>query len=141
LSGYNINLVDKKIVIVGNGRLVGAPLYKMWQKSGLDVSVYDDQTRDLEKKLSEADVVVTATGAPRLIKSSMLKSGAVVIDAGTASDGGKIVGDIDDEVRARTDLILTPIKGGVGPLTIAALFDNVIQSARKIAEAKGQQDL
>lgn len=141
LSGYNVSLVNKKIAIVGNGRLVGAPLYKMWQKSGYDVSVFDDQTKNLENVLIGSDIVVSATGSPGLINSSMLKYGAVVVDAGTSSDNGRIVGDLDEGIRTRNDLILTPIKGGVGPLTVSALFDNLIQSARKIADRKGQQDL
>lgn len=139
-SGYNIDLITKKIVIVGNGRLVGAPLYKLWKNAGYNVAVFDDQTKDLKSAIDSADVIVTATGVPGLIKSDMIKNNAVVIDAGTASENGKIVGDLSEEARLRKDLILTPIKGGVGPLTVSALFDNVIQSARKIADIKGQQD-
>lgn len=140
LTGYNIELKNKNIAIVGNGRLVGAPLYKLWKDSGYAVSVFDDKTTDLRLEIKKADVIVTATGVPGLIKSDMLKNGAVVVDAGTASENGKIVGDVDSEVRTRKDITITPIKGGVGPLTVAALFDNVIQSARKIADIKGQQD-
>lgn len=141
LVGYGIDLGNKEIAIVGNGRLVGAPLYKLWKNNSLNVSVFDSKTTNLSSAIKTADIIVTATGVPGLIKSSMVKKGAVVIDAGTASENGKIVGDLDDEIRGRSDLIVTPIKGGVGPLTVAALFDNVIQSARKIAEIKGQQDL
>jgi len=141
LAGYNVNLKNKEIAIVGNGRLVGAPLYKLWQKAGFNASVYDDKTSDLAAAIKTADVIVTATGVPGLIKSDMVKKGAVVVDAGTASEKGKIVGDLDEEIRSRTDLTITPIKGGVGPLTVAALFDNVIQAARKVADANGQQDL
>jgi len=141
LVGYNIELSGKKIAIVGNGRLVGAPLAKLWKSIDLDVLVCDDQTTDLQANLQMADIIVSATGVPGLIKSDMIKKGAVVVDAGTASEGGKIVGDVDDAVRDRSDLIITPIRGGVGPLTIAALFDNVIAAARKIADQKGQQDI
>ena len=141
MAGYNIDLKNKKIAIVGNGRLVGAPLYKIWNKAGFNVSVYDDKTIDLGEAIRDSDVIVSATGVPGLIKSDMLKKSAVVIDAGTASENGKIVGDLADDVRNRKDLTVTPIKGGVGPLTVAALFDNVIQAARKVADAKGQQDL
>lgn len=141
LAGYNIDLKNKKIAIVGNGRLVGAPLYEIWRKAGFDVSVYDDKTSDLSAAIKTSDVIVTATGVPGLIKNNMIKNGAVIVDAGTASENGKIVGDLAEEVRNRKDLTLTPIKGGVGPLTVAALFDNVIQAARKVADAKGQQDL
>jgi methylenetetrahydrofolate dehydrogenase (NADP+)/methenyltetrahydrofolate cyclohydrolase len=141
LAGYNIDLDGKKIAIVGNGRLVGAPLYKLWKNSGRDVSVYDDQAKDLKDVILPAEIVVSATGVPGLIKSQMLRNGAVVVDAGTASEQGKIVGDLDDEARMRDDLTLTPKKGGVGPMTISALFDNVINAARKVANEKGQQDI
>jgi methylenetetrahydrofolate dehydrogenase (NADP+)/methenyltetrahydrofolate cyclohydrolase len=140
LAGYNIDLFNKKIAIVGNGRLVGAPLARLWIDSGLDVSVYDSQTTDLASQIKLADVIVTATGAPGLVTSGMIRSGAVVVDAGTAAEHGKIVGDIADDVRQRDDLTITPVRGGVGPLTVSALFDNVILAARKVADQKGQQD-
>ena len=130
LAGYNIELRDRVIAIVGNGRLVGAPLAKLWQSAGLNVNVYDDTTEDLASKVRNAQIIVAATGVPGLITSQMIQPGATVVDAGTASEGGKIVGDVADDVRERSDLILTPLKGGVGPLTVTALFDNLIQAAR-----------
>lgn len=141
LVGYNVELSDKHIAIIGNGRLVGAPLSKLWKDQGLNVSVYDDQTTDLATQVKTADIIVTATGVPGLLKSNMIKNGAVVVDAGTSSEHGKIVGDLADDVRQRSDLTITPIKGGVGPLTVTALFDNIITSARRVADKKGQQDL
>lgn len=141
LAGYNVDLYSKKIAIVGNGRLVGAPLYKLWLNAGFDVSVYDSQTTDLAGELRKSQLVVTATGVPGLITSDMIQPGATVVDAGTAAEHGKIVGDLNADVRERNDLTITPVKGGVGPLTVVALFDNVITSARRVADAKGQQDL
>ena len=140
-AGYNVELKGKEIAIIGNGRLVGAPLFQLSKGAGLNVSVYDDQTKDLTAAIKTADIIVTATGIPGLIKSNMVKQKAAVIDAGTASENGKIVGDVADDVRERSDIAITPIKGGVGPLTVAALFDNVITAARKIADQKGQRDL
>ncbi|MGV9001537.1 MAG: tetrahydrofolate dehydrogenase/cyclohydrolase catalytic domain-containing protein [Candidatus Saccharimonadaceae bacterium] len=131
LAGYNVTLKDRKIAIVGNGRLVGAPLAKLWLNAGLTVTVYDDTTTDLQESLRSSDIIVTATGVPGLIRSSMIGAGKVVVDAGTASENGVVVGDVAEDVRERQDLAITPIRGGVGPLTIAALFDNVITSARK----------
>jgi len=132
-AGYNITLRDRVIAIVGNGRLVGAPLAHLWLAAGLNVTVYDDTTPDLKEALRNADIIVTATGVPGLITSSMITPGKVVIDAGTASENGVIVGDVAADVRERQDLTITPIIGGVGPLTIAALFDNVMVAARKTA--------
>jgi methylenetetrahydrofolate dehydrogenase (NADP+)/methenyltetrahydrofolate cyclohydrolase len=141
LAGYNIELRGKEIAIVGAGRLVGAPLSKMWVAQELNVHVYDDQTSDLTAVLADAEVIVTATGVSGLIKSTMVRPGAVIVDAGTSSEEGKIVGDVADDVRTRDDITITPVRGGVGPLTVAALFDNVITAARVIADAQGQQDL
>ena len=130
LAGYNVNLSGKRLALVGNGRLVGAPLLKMWRNSGLDVTVYDESTTDkLATELINYDVIVSAAGVPGLIKSEMLRPGAVVVDAGTASEGSKVVGDLDPAARQRSDLTVTPEKGGVGPLTIAALLDNVIRAS------------
>ena len=136
LVGYNIELRGKNIVIVGNGRLVGAPLARIWRDSGLNVTVLDSATRDLSAEISNADVVVTATGVPGLVQSQDIKNGAIVVDAGTASEHGKVVGDLSPEIRERKDLTITPEKGGVGPLTIVALMDNVIRSARSTVESQ-----
>ncbi|MDO4742223.1 MAG: bifunctional 5,10-methylenetetrahydrofolate dehydrogenase/5,10-methenyltetrahydrofolate cyclohydrolase [Candidatus Saccharibacteria bacterium] len=125
LAGYDIPLVGKKIAIVGRGKLVGAPLYKMFKASNYNVSLFhrgDDLT-----KLNEYDIIITATGVPSLISNSMVKPGAYLIDAGTASEDGVLKGDVSDSVRARTDLsAITPKTGGVGPLTISCLFDHVL---------------
>ena len=131
LAGYGVDLKGKKVAIVGRGRLVGAPLEKMWLKSGVDVTVFE-KGDDLSQ-LINYDIIVSATGVPELIKSQMIKTKAVVIDAGTASENGKIVGDVSEEVRQRNDVIITPKKGGVGPLTVSVLFDNVITACLKIA--------
>ena len=129
LTGYDINLSDKKIALVGRGRLVGAPLYRMFKNSGLNVSIFGHDS-DLSV-LTDYDVVISATGVGYLIKSEMIAPGTVVVDAGTASEGGKLVGDVSPEVLARKDLAaITPEKGGVGPLTVAVLFDNVLRAAK-----------
>ena len=131
LAGYDVDLKNKKVAIVGRGRLVGAPLEKMWLKSGVDVTVFE-KGDDLSQ-LINYDIIVSATGVPGLIKSQMIKTKTVVVDAGTASENGKIVGDVSEEARQRNDVIITPKKGGVGPLTVSALFDNVITACLKIA--------
>jgi methylenetetrahydrofolate dehydrogenase (NADP+) / methenyltetrahydrofolate cyclohydrolase len=130
LAGYNIELAGKHIVLVGRGKLVGAPLERMLKNSGYDVEVVDRQTKDVRAVVEAADVLITATGQPGLITSDMIKEGTVVVDAGVAGEQGKTVGDLADDVYERTDLTITPRRGGVGPLTICALFDNVIRAAR-----------
>lgn len=131
LAGYGIELAGKKIAIVGQGRLIGKPLAKMWHNSGYDVTALDDTCEDLESALVNKDIIVTATGVPGLIKSNMLKHKAIVVDAGAADVDGQVLGDLDPVVYDRQDLTLTPRRGGVGPLTIAALMDNVIRASYK----------
>lgn len=135
LSGYNIDLNGKHILLVGRGKLVGAPLEKMLKNSGHDVEVIDRGAKDLSVHTLEADVIITATGSPAILYSEMIKQGAVVVDAGVASESGKTIGDLAPEVYDREDLTITPAKGGVGPLTVCALFDNVIRAARRRVES------
>ena len=84
----------------------------------------------------QSDVIITATGSPGVLKSDMIQAGTIVIDAGVTTDKGKTVGDLDEDVYLRQDLTMTPLKGGVGPLTICSLFANVIKSAQKTAIEK-----
>lgn len=134
LAGYSIELKDKKIAILGAGRLVGSPLERMWRNSGLDVTAFS-RGDDLSV-VKGFDVIVTATGSPSTITNAMIKPRATLIDAGTAVEDGRVCGDVADEVRQRNDINITPIKGGVGPLTVVALFDNVIKACLKIANSK-----
>jgi methylenetetrahydrofolate dehydrogenase (NADP+) / methenyltetrahydrofolate cyclohydrolase len=131
LAGFNVELKGKKIMVVGQGRLVGKPLAQLFRDSGLEVETADANTQDLAVLTRSADILITATGQPGLITSDMIKPSAVVVDAGVATDAGKFVGDLADDVRERGDLTITPPKGGVGPLTVCALFENVIESARR----------
>lgn len=133
LAGYNIDLVGKNILLVGRGKLVGAPLEKMLLAQGLTPNVADKKTEDLKAETLEADIIITATGKHGLITSDMVKQKAVVVDAGVASEGGKTVGDAAPELYERDDLTITPLKGGVGPLTVCALFENVIRAAQRLA--------
>ncbi len=135
LAGFNVDIRDKKIVLIGRGKLVGAPLEKQLKQSGHDVTVVTRETKGLEAHVKGADIVITATGSPAIIYADMLKQGAVVVDAGVASEDGKTIGDVADDVYDRDDLTLTPRKGGVGPLTVCALFDNVIRAARSTVKA------
>ncbi len=139
LSGFNIDLNGKHILLIGRGKLVGAPLEKMLKQSDLDVEVIDRGAKDLSVHTKNADIIITATGSPAILYSKMIKHGAVVVDAGVASESGKTVGDLDPAVYERDDLTITPEKGGVGPLTVSALFENVILAAQRNGEKKNDQ--
>lgn len=129
LAGYNVELKDKSIAVVGEGRLVGRPLIKALQDSGREPEIFTSQSNLGE--LVNFDVIITATGQPKLISNDRVKEGAAVVDAGTASEGGKVVGDVDPVLYERKDIKVSPNPGGVGPLTVCALFDNVLQAARQ----------
>lgn len=132
LAGYNIGLQGKQVLLVGRGRLVGAPLERELKASGVAVTVADRMTKDIKSLALSADVIISATGSAGILTSDMIKQGATVVDAGVAGEQGKTSGDVDPAVyELRDDLTITPQKGGVGPLTVCALFDNVIRAARR----------
>jgi methylenetetrahydrofolate dehydrogenase (NADP+)/methenyltetrahydrofolate cyclohydrolase len=132
LSGYNVELQGRQILLIGRGKLVGAPLEKILKASGHKVEVIDREIPNLNQRTLEADIIITATGSPAILYPDMIKKGAVVVDAGVASEEGKTVGDLAPEVYGRDDLTITPEKGGVGPLTVCALFENVIRGAQNV---------
>lgn len=134
LAGNGIDLANKKVVIIGKGKLVGQPLSGLLEQSGIDVVVADRKTKDLKKLALSADIIITATGNPVILLPDMVGHGAVVIDAGVASEDGKTVGDVSPLLYEREDLTITPQRGGVGPLTVTALFENVIISATRVAK-------
>ena len=103
----------------------------MWEKSGLRVVSIDRSVEDMSSVLSNADVIVSATGVPGLISADMVKPDAVIVDAGVSTDSNGLVGDVDQAVRKLPNIMITPEKGGVGPLTVSALFENVITAARR----------
>lgn len=130
LEHYQIPIAKKHVVIVGRGRLVGRPLAALLLKKGTDalVTVIHSQCDDLEKYTSQADILIAAAGVPHLITSQMIKENAVVIDVGVHRIEGKLVGDVVfDEVNQKASAI-TPVPGGVGPMTVAMLAYNVYQS-------------
>ena len=130
LAGHGIELASKRVALVGYGRLVGQPLKRIFDNSGISAEVFRHDS-DLSR-LSDFDVIISATGVPHLITSEMISGGTVVVDAGTASEDGVLVGDVDEAIRKRNDLsAITPKTGGVGPLTVGVLFEDVIQAAEK----------
>lgn len=112
-----------KAVVVGEGRLVGKPVAEMLRMEGYQVSVISLEQGSLAE-LKDADVIVSGAGSPGLLKPEMLKSGVVLIDAGTSEQGGKVVGDADPAC-AKAASVFTSVPGGVGPIAVAMLFKNL----------------
>jgi methylenetetrahydrofolate dehydrogenase (NADP+)/methenyltetrahydrofolate cyclohydrolase len=139
LAGYNIDLRGKQVVLIGRGRLVGAPLERELKASGITFETVDRDTKDISGIVRNADVVISATGSAGVLTSDMIKQGAVVVDAGVAGEQGKTGGDLDPSIyEERDDLTITPRRGGVGPLTVCSLFENVIRAARSGAQPDRQ---
>ncbi|MCK4264788.1 5-formyltetrahydrofolate cyclo-ligase [Candidatus Babeliales bacterium] len=128
LKHYNISLKNKKIVLVGHGFLVGQPLAQMLQNLQLPFTVCTLDTPNIRAKTLQADILISATGVPHLITEKHIKKGTIVIDAGTAKLNDKTVGDVDFDRVIKKVSYITPIPGGVGPLTIAMLIDNIIKA-------------
>lgn len=122
-------LKNKKAVVVGQSNLVGKPVAMVLGNLGAEVIVCDEFTPKAEvgEACRAADIIVSATGVPKLIKREMVKPGAIVIDVGIARDeNGKLVGDVDFEEVSKVALYVSPVPGGVGPRTVEALFDNFL---------------
>lgn len=128
LAGYNVDFAGKKILLIGRGKLVGKPLEKILKSSGYDVLVADRLTKNLTQITKTADIIITATGSPAILYPDMVKPNAVIVDAGVASEDGKTVGDVQESMYDLPDITITPQKGGVGPLTVCALFENVVNA-------------
>lgn len=125
------NLAGKNVLIVGQGDLVGRPVGFLLKRLGASVQIADQKTRDLVLLAKGADIVVSGAGRPHLITGRMLKKNCVVIDAGTAESEGNILGDVDFASVSKVAAFLTPVPGGVGPVTVAMLYKNLADSAVK----------
>jgi len=129
LQKYKIPVTGKKAVVVGFGYVAGMPLSLLLARAKATVTIAQDKTKDLARLLQQADIVVSAVGHPGLIKGSMIKAGATVIDIGITKKGNKWVGDVQFASVSKKAKFLTPVPGGVGPLTVSALLDNVVTAA------------
>lgn len=130
LKKYNINIDGSNVVIIGRGNIVGKPLSLALTNENATVSLLHSHTKDITKYTKEADIIISACGTPKIITSDMIKDNAVVIDVGVNRINGKIVGDVDFESVFKKASYITPNPGGVGPMTIAMIIDNLIKLKR-----------
>jgi methylenetetrahydrofolate dehydrogenase (NADP+)/methenyltetrahydrofolate cyclohydrolase len=131
LEHHGVQMKGKNAVVVGKSLAVGKPLSLMLLAKEATVTVCHRETKDLAAMTKQADIVCSATGVPGLIKADMIKKGAVVVDIGiNVLPDGKIVGDVDFAKVEKKASFITPVPGGVGPVTIAMLLENTVRSAR-----------
>jgi methylenetetrahydrofolate dehydrogenase (NADP+)/methenyltetrahydrofolate cyclohydrolase len=128
---YNkINLEGKNVLMIGAGDLVGKPVTFLLMQRRATVTVANASTRNLAEISLNADIIISGTGVPNLVTAEMVKDGAVVIDAGTAESAGGIGGDVNFESVSKKASLISPVPGGVGPVTVAMLLYNTIVSAK-----------
>ena len=131
-EAYNIDLEGKKVVIIGRSNIVGKPLMQCCLNKNATVTVCHSKTKNIKEHIKDADVVISAIGKPEYVTADMVKDGVIVIDVGiNRNEDGKIVGDVDFENVSKKASYITPVPGGVGPMTIAMLMNNVIKACNK----------
>jgi len=130
LKSENIDIKGKNVVVVGRSNIVGKPMASLMLKENATVTICHSKTKGLKNFTKEADILIVAIGKANFVTNDMVKEGAVVIDVGMNRVDGKLVGDVDFEnVKAKTSYI-TPVPGGVGPMTIAMLMENVVKATK-----------
>ncbi len=148
LREYGVKLAGAEVVVIGRSNIVGKPMAALLVQVGIDatVTVCHSRTRDLAAHLRRADVVIAAVGRAKLVTGDMLKPGAVVIDVGmnriadpTTKSGTRLVGDVDYASVREVASAVTPVPGGVGPMTIAMLLANTLRAAERVAERRADQ--
>ena len=128
---YDIDLTGKNVTILGRSNIVGKPLIQCCLNKNATVTICHSKTKDLKEHTKNADIVISAIGKAKFVTADMIKDGAVVIDVGINRDeSGKIVGDVDFEKVSSKASYITPVPGGVGPMTIAMLMNNVIKATK-----------
>ena len=130
LDEYNIDVEGKDVVIVGRSNIVGKPMALLLIQKRATVQVCNTRTKDMREKLKNADIVIAAAGVPNLIGLDDVKKGAIVIDVGINRVDGKLCGDVNFEEIKNIASYITPVPGGVGPMTIASLMKNTLKSYR-----------
>ena len=131
LEEYNIETEGKNAVILGRSNIVGKPMIQCMLNKNSTVTVCHSRTKDIGEVIKRADIVIAAIGRPKFVKADMVKDGAVVIDVGiNRLDDGSICGDVDYDAMFDKVSYITPVPGGVGPMTIAMLLNNVVKAAK-----------
>ncbi|MFT3734552.1 MAG: bifunctional methylenetetrahydrofolate dehydrogenase/methenyltetrahydrofolate cyclohydrolase FolD [Rhodocyclaceae bacterium] len=137
LESENVQIKGAEAVVIGRSNIVGKPMAVMLLSQGATVTVCHSQTKDLAFHTKRADIVVAAVGKPKFLTGDMVKPGAVVIDVGiNRLPDGKLCGDVDFDSAREVASLITPVPGGVGPMTITMLLGNTLESAKRVAAKK-----
>ena len=131
LKRYYVDITGKNVVIVGRSNLVGKPLAMLFLQENATVTIAHSKTANLKEVTKKADILVSAVGKAKLITADMVKRDAVVVDVGTNRFDGKLCGDVDYENVVDVASYISPVPGGVGPMTIASLLENVVKCYKK----------
>ena len=132
LDFYNISVEGKSCVVIGRSNIVGKPMALLLLERNGTVTVCHSKTKNLKEITKTADIIIVAIGKPRFLTADMVKPGAVIVDVGiNRGDDGKLVGDVDFEAVSEVASYITPVPGGVGPMTITMLLENTLTAARK----------
>lgn len=132
LEEYNIEIEGKRAVVIGRSNIVGKPLIQCLLNKNATVTICHSKTKNIAEITKEADILIAALGKPKFVKENMVKENAVVIDVGiNRNEEGKLVGDVDFENVSKKASYITPVPGGVGPMTIAMLMNNVVKAAKQ----------
>ncbi len=138
LDYYRIPIEGRNAVVIGRSNIVGKPMALMLLARNATVSICTSKTQDLKQYTSMADILVVATGKPGMIAGDMIKEGAVVVDVGiNRLPDGRLAGDVDFETAKEVASYLTPVPGGVGPMTITMLLANTVRAAERLSEGGG----
>lgn len=135
LEHYNIEIASKHAVIIGRSNIVGFPVARLLMDRGATITVCHRQTKDFSYHTKQADIIIASAGTPLLIKKEMVKEGAIVVDVGVNRLEGKLVGDVCFDEVQHVASYLSPVPGGVGPMTINALLENTFELYLKHIEA------
>ena len=128
LKEYNVELCGKDVIVIGRSNIVGKPVSMLMVHERATVQICHTKTKNLFEKMKNADIIIAAAGVPGLVKGEHIKEGAVVIDVGISRENGKLCGDVDFEGVSKKASLITPVPGGVGPMTITSLLGNTLKS-------------
>lgn len=128
---YNIDLEGKNVCLINRSNIVGKPLFNLLINKNATVTMCHSKTKNISNFTKNADIVISAVGKPNFIKEDMVKDGVIIVDVGISRINGKVVGDVDFENVSKKASYITPVPGGVGPMTISMVLENILETTKE----------